>query len=172
VVVLEVGLEHASEMPFTEDNQVIEAISLAWLVRNVRQFWDGGFWLRTIYFDTAAWETSMPSFSNSPWIRGAPQRIGLRHLADTITDFLSNLRPARAGTPHDATGGPPRAGRWSRTLANRSKTWKAGPKGLGPFFASVVSSQSVPGLRVGGVTPGSRRPMRVRALPNLQPLRL
>jgi hypothetical protein len=27
-----------------------------------------------MYFDTIAWEISMPSFWSSPWIRGAPQR--------------------------------------------------------------------------------------------------
>jgi len=42
--------------------QSIEAMSLAGLARNVRQVWDGGFRWRTIYFDTATWLTSIPSF--------------------------------------------------------------------------------------------------------------
>ena len=33
--------------------KTIEAMSLAWLVRNVRQLLDGGFRWRTMYFDTA-----------------------------------------------------------------------------------------------------------------------
>jgi hypothetical protein len=43
-----------------------ETISLAWFFRNVRQLWEGGFKWRTIYFETVAWLTTMPSFSNSP----------------------------------------------------------------------------------------------------------
>jgi hypothetical protein len=44
-------------------------------VKKARQVWDGGLLLRTMYFDTVAWLTSMPSLSSSPWILGAPQRI-------------------------------------------------------------------------------------------------
>ena len=50
-----------------------EAMSFAWLVRKVRQFWDGGFLWRTMYFETAAWLISIPSLGSSPWILGAPQ---------------------------------------------------------------------------------------------------
>ena len=43
-----------------------ETISLAWFFRNVRQLWEGGLRLRTMYFETVAWLSLMPSFSNSP----------------------------------------------------------------------------------------------------------
>jgi hypothetical protein len=43
--------------------------------RNVRQLCDGAFIRSRIYRETVRSETGMPSFSNSPWIRGAPQRI-------------------------------------------------------------------------------------------------
>jgi hypothetical protein len=46
---------------------------------------------RAMYFATVAWETCIPSFRSSPWIRGAPQsglscailRISARASADT-----------------------------------------------------------------------------------------
>jgi hypothetical protein len=51
----------------------IEAISAAWFSKNVRQLSDGGFRWPTMYFETEARLISMPSFSSSPWIRGAPR---------------------------------------------------------------------------------------------------
>src|SRR5260370_14247737 len=52
----------------------------AWLRRNVFQPCDGGPRLFTIYLATLVWPISMPSLSNSPWIRGAP-----RHATDLGT---------------------------------------------------------------------------------------
>src|ERR1700730_3619262 len=46
---------------------------LTWFSRKVRQFCDGGFRLRTMYLPTLVSLMSMPSLSNSPWMRGAPQ---------------------------------------------------------------------------------------------------
>ena len=51
----------------------IEAISRTWLSKEVRQVRAGGFRGRTMYFDTEACDTSIPSFSSSPWMRGALQ---------------------------------------------------------------------------------------------------
>ena len=45
-----------------------------WFARNVRQVWDGLVRRLGRYRDTVRSETVKPSLSNSPWIRGAPQR--------------------------------------------------------------------------------------------------
>src|SRR6266849_4265828 len=50
----------------------IAAVASAWLRRNVRQLCDGGPRRRIMYFETVDSATSNPSFSSSPWIRGAP----------------------------------------------------------------------------------------------------
>jgi hypothetical protein len=50
-----------------------------------------------MYFDTVACETVTPSFSSSPWIRGAPHR-GLARLIRRIRSRSSGLiigRPDR-----------------------------------------------------------------------------
>ncbi len=38
----------------------------------LRQVYDGGRLRHTMYFAIVAWLTSIPSFNNSPWRRGAP----------------------------------------------------------------------------------------------------
>ena len=48
------------------------AVASAWLRRNVRQLCDGGPRRPIMYFETVDSATSNPSFSSSPWIRGAP----------------------------------------------------------------------------------------------------
>src|SRR4029450_7718603 len=45
-----------------------------WFSRKVRQVCDGGFRLRTRYLLTLVSPISIPSFSSSPSMRGAPQR--------------------------------------------------------------------------------------------------
>jgi hypothetical protein len=45
-----------------------------WFARNVHPVCDGDGRRRPRYFATVDWLTVMPSFCNSPWIRGAPQR--------------------------------------------------------------------------------------------------
>src|SRR5258706_7930880 len=83
----------------------------AWLRRKVFQPCDGGSRLLTIYLATLVCPTSMPSLSNSPWIRGAPHsglamlisRISLRISGSTVgrpplrRDFQRqyDLNPAR-----------------------------------------------------------------------------
>src|SRR6266404_1998216 len=49
------------------------AAQLIWLRRKVRQVCEGGLFRRGMYLATVDWATAMPSLSNSPWIRGAPQ---------------------------------------------------------------------------------------------------
>ena len=48
-------------------------MSLMWLSRKVRQVWEGFFGFLDIYLLTVDWDTSIPSFSNSPCTLGAPQ---------------------------------------------------------------------------------------------------
>src|SRR5271169_6808034 len=60
----------------------------AWLCKNVFQPCDGGPRLLTIYLATLVCPTSMPSLSNSPWIRGAPHR-GLAMLISRISLRIS-----------------------------------------------------------------------------------
>jgi hypothetical protein len=58
------------------DDVTVEA-NASWpnsFARNVRQLWRRCFLRSGIYRDTVRSETEIPSFSNSPWIRGAPQR--------------------------------------------------------------------------------------------------
>ena len=43
-----------------------ETMSFAWFSKKVRQFREGGFRRRTMYFETAAWLISIPSFCSSP----------------------------------------------------------------------------------------------------------
>src|SRR5215470_14586756 len=50
----------------------IETNSRKWLSRNVRQVCDGGFLPLGISRETDLSEISIPSLSNSPWMRGAP----------------------------------------------------------------------------------------------------
>src|SRR6266849_2263231 len=45
-----------------------------WFAKNVLQGCDGAVSRSGRYRDTVRSETVMPSFRNSPWIRGAPQR--------------------------------------------------------------------------------------------------
>jgi hypothetical protein len=54
-------------------NMSMAAMPIASLRRKLRQVGDGVPRLRSMYFATVAWLTSMPSFSSSPWMRGASQ---------------------------------------------------------------------------------------------------
>src|SRR6266404_6083152 len=51
-----------------------ETRSKTWFWRNVRQVCEGGFGRRGMSRATVRCETSKPSLSSSPWMRGAPQR--------------------------------------------------------------------------------------------------
>ena len=72
-----------------------ETMSFAWFSKKVRQFWEGGFRRRTMYFETAPWLISMPSLSNSLCIRGAPQS----GLARDICRIRSRISAAILGRP-------------------------------------------------------------------------
>src|SRR5258708_33500770 len=92
-------------------NRSIAAIPSACLRRNVFDPWDGGPRRLAIYLATLVCPISMPSLSNSPWIRGAPHsglamlisRISLRISGGTVgrpprrLDFQRQyaLKPAR-----------------------------------------------------------------------------
>src|SRR3984893_16125568 len=58
----------------------METNCLAWFSRNVRQVCEGGLRQRTMYLLTLVSPISMPSLSNSPWMRGAPQVGFSRHI--------------------------------------------------------------------------------------------
>src|SRR5216117_2136495 len=73
--------------------------SLAWFFKNARHACDGGLRGRSIYLETVACDTARPSFSSSPWILGAPQRIGA---ADPPNE-ISELRPDRGPTASAST---------------------------------------------------------------------
>ena len=57
--------------------------------------WEGGFRRRTMYLATVTWDTSIPSLSSSPWIRGAPQS----GFAKLILRINSRTSPSIAGLP-------------------------------------------------------------------------
>ena len=78
-------------------NKSIAAMPLAWLWRNVFHPCDGGRLTRGMYLATVVCPTSMPSFSSSPWIRGAPQS-GLARLTSRMSRRISS----------SAFGRPPR----------------------------------------------------------------
>src|SRR5882672_11940441 len=61
---------------------------------NVLQPWDGGCHRLTMYLATLVWPISMPSLSNSPWIRGAPHS-GLAMLISRISRRISTATVGR-----------------------------------------------------------------------------
>src|ERR1700742_4393173 len=69
-------------------NRSIAAMPSAWLRRKVFQPCDGGPLRLAIYLATLVWPISMPSLSNSPWIRGAPHN-GLAMLISRISRRIS-----------------------------------------------------------------------------------
>ena len=50
----------------------IAAMAFAWSRKNVRQVCDGGPRRRIMYLETVNSAIPKPSFSSSPWMRGAP----------------------------------------------------------------------------------------------------
>ena len=75
----------------------VETNCFTWLLRKVRQVWEGGLRWRAIYFATVAWETSIPSLSSSPWIRGAPHS-GFARLIFRISSRASETIGGRPGS--------------------------------------------------------------------------
>src|ERR1017187_6859123 len=68
-----------------------------WFSKKVRQVCDGGFRLRTMFLPTLVSPMSMPSLSNSPWMRGAPQSGLSRHILriSSRTSLGTGGRPNR-----------------------------------------------------------------------------
>src|SRR6266481_2320450 len=93
------------------DEHIHRSDPISVMSRNIFQPCDGGSRLLTIYLATLVCPTSIPSLSNSPWIRGAPHsglamlisRISLRTFGGTVgrppprLDFQRqyDLNPAR-----------------------------------------------------------------------------
>jgi len=67
------------------------------IAEKVFQPCDGGPRRRTMYLATVDWAISMPSLSNSPWIRGAPH-----------SGFSRLIRRTRLQTSADRAGRPTR----------------------------------------------------------------
>jgi len=74
----------------------IDAKHPTWFLRNTRHVCDGGLGWRVVYLETAAWELSIPSLSNSPWIRGAPHN-GFSWLMRAISLRMSGGIAGRPG---------------------------------------------------------------------------
>ena len=72
----------------------IAAMASAWLRRNVRQVCDGGPRCRIMYLETVDSAVSNPSFSSSPWMRGAPHK-GFSLLCVPTTPSVLITRPNR-----------------------------------------------------------------------------
>src|SRR5262249_13860848 len=76
-----------------------ETMLLMRFSRKVFQVCEGGLRLRTRYLPTLVSPMSMPSLSNSPWMRGAPQRIVATHPANQLPNLFGHRwRPGLAAT--------------------------------------------------------------------------
>jgi hypothetical protein len=51
-----------------------------------------------MYLATVDWAMSIPSFSSSPWMRGAPERVVAVHHPDQIADIGRDRRPTDTTT--------------------------------------------------------------------------
>src|SRR5262245_41736975 len=97
-------------------------IPAAWLRRNVFQVWPDPGRRLAMYLATVDCTISIPSFSSSPRMRGAPnsgfstliRRIKLRTSIGTLgrAPRERDFQRHRAGNPTDATAAPCPAGRW------------------------------------------------------------
>ncbi len=79
----------------------VAASATRWLARNVRHVCDGAVPRPGRYRDTVRSETTIPSFSNSPWIRGAPQRwfsVAIRRMRARRSASMRGL-PGRRRDP-------------------------------------------------------------------------
>ena len=87
------ALETSRLEPRTDQSS---AIASAWLRRNVRQVCDGGPRCLTMYLETVDLAMVKPSFSSSPWIRGAPHN-GLSLFIRRTSSRSSRLTFGRPG---------------------------------------------------------------------------
>jgi hypothetical protein len=74
----------------------VDASATRWLARKVRHVCDGAVPRSGRYRDTVRSETIIPSFSNSPWIRGAPQRW--------FSVAIRRMRTRRSASMHGLPG--------------------------------------------------------------------
>jgi hypothetical protein len=89
------GIEQV-ETDSWNNEQVLAAMSGAWLRKKVRHPWLGGPRRLTMYLATLDWATSIPSLSSSPWMRGAPQ-----------SGFSTLIRRTNARSSVSICGRPP-----------------------------------------------------------------
>jgi hypothetical protein len=100
----------------------MNAKSPRWFARNVRQVCDGAVSRSGRYRDTVRSETAIPSFSNSPWMRGAPQRrfsVANRRISDRSCGSMHGL-PGRRERRRQHPRNPSRCQR--ATVAGRTST--------------------------------------------------
>jgi hypothetical protein len=108
---------------------------VTWFTTNVRQLGKRGR-RPSMYFATLAWLIPIPSFSNSPWMRGAPQR-----------GFTSDIVRISARTSSGTEGRPRR--RRLFHFQNRRKPWRCQAMTVSGFTgiaASVALLFSVVGI--------------------------
>ena len=98
-----------------------------WFLRNVRHVCDRPRVRSGRYRETVRSETAMPSFSNSPWMRGAPQRqfsVRRRRMRFRTSDSMRGLPGRRRERALHHPGNPRRCHRptvagWTNTSASR-----------------------------------------------------
>src|SRR6266446_2468163 len=120
----------------------IAAMASAWLRRNVRQLCDGGPRRPIMYFETVDSATSNPSFSSSPWIRGAPhngfssliRRMRLHSSCSILGSWPTLGFPAPVG-PEPCPMPPQDGGR----LHNSSQSQQAWPEPRQPDHQGPVT---------------------------------
>jgi hypothetical protein len=117
-----------------------------WLARNVRQVCDGAVSRSGRYRNTVRSETVIPDVSNSPWIRGAPQRR-----------FAVAMRPMRVPSSESILGLPGRRSerrlQHPRNLRDATgRSWPAGQASSRPATAATTVASTA---RADGRTCGS-----------------
>jgi hypothetical protein len=117
-----------SSSPGAADEVTIELNVKApkWFAKNIRHVCDGALNRSHRYRDTVRSETVMPSFTNSPWIRGAPQRrfsVAMRRMRARTSATMRGLPGRRRGRRRQHPRNPSRCQRatvagWTRTRAS------------------------------------------------------
>jgi hypothetical protein len=130
----------------------IETKFLTWLIRSVRQLWEGGVRHFGSSRETVRSATSMPSFRSSPRILGAPQRgsaaarRATRALISAVTGGRSptgrpESRVQHAQKRHRCPSGRCPESRSRRVVSTRSRPWPARPR------KTICRSKPGPGRR-------------------------
>ena len=125
----------------------IAAMASAWLRRNVRQVCDGGPRRLIMYLETVDSAISKPSFSSSPWMRGAPHSgfsLLIRRMSSRSSRSIFG-RPVdreissanRRETLLDATAGSCQAGRRGPIRAGLARAKSAIPTAPGRYRAAA-----------------------------------